>query len=149
MVHVLFQLSVFCKYNCNLSVIVMAIIIVMCDLMCVKIVFDFSFIFVFAFIQRSNSHTNALVNPFLILWYILMILDFYYMRQTKTLTFQFVSVTIWTLAIWTVYSMRYLAIVDEHYSYFVAISMATIGTFILAASRDISRSFFSFMSFTI
>ncbi|KAL5247407.1 hypothetical protein ACHWQZ_G019321 [Mnemiopsis leidyi] len=46
----------------------------------------------------------------------------------------FVAVTLWTLAIWTVYSMRYLAIVDEHYSYFVAIFMATTGTLIFSAS---------------
>ena len=86
-------------------------------------------------------YTNALVNHFLIPLNRLMISFFFYTRQTKTFTFQFVSVTIWTLAIWTVYSMRYLSIVDEHYSYFVAISMATIGTFILAASKNISGSF--------
>ena len=49
---------------------------------------------------------------------------------------QFVAVTIWTLAIWTVYSMRYLAVVEEYYAFFVAIGMATIGTLIFAAGKS-------------
>ena len=43
--------------------------------------------------------------------------------------------------------MRYLAIVDEHYSYFVAIFMATTGTLIFSASKDNFVGWTAFKSF--